>query len=105
MLLILVFLMSEVIGAPPLLSFATGYLLVYFFDYLLTAIFVFRGKLEKIQFRRYIYFQLMSFLLGVIVFGLIEGLIPHVLVSTIITAAALLPFRFAVSRLWVFKTP
>ena len=92
------------LGVQEVGAYALVYLLIYSVDFLVTAKWVFGVSSDNQRLRRYVAFLAGFWIVGIFTFTLLFSLIPNLPSAVILNSCLLFPFRFTVSKIWVYQS-
>ncbi len=102
-ILLLMYVLVDLFGAPKLFSYACVYLVAYMAEYYLNLKYLFYKNHSWAAVAKFICHILFFLLCGSLVFKLFLLLDIHYLLATFATAVALMPLRFLAHKLIVFR--
>ena len=98
-----IYVLIDFLGVNHMHAYVMVYLSAYTINYVLILKYVFEGRHNWIKVLKFVVYIVISLILSTIFFEFILSIGIHYLLSVILTAVLLMPFRFLANKNWVYR--
>lgn len=102
-ILLSLFLLIDIFNFEKVLAYVVVYSVSYILEYIITMTFVFSEKQKLIKVLKYMIYIVFFLLISTFTYRILLGIGVHHLLSAILVALMLMPFRYAVNKFWVYN--